>query len=277
MIFLTEMENEMLPISDYHMHTPLCGHAVGEPQEYAEEALKIGLEEIGFSDHAPFVHYEDPSVTMNINQLKDYHRMIEDVRSQYKDQLRIKVGLEVDFIPEYENKTKAIVDGYPYDFIIGSVHFIKDWGFDHPDQRDRWEDADTTAIYKDYYELLRQSAQSEMFDIMGHVDLVKKFGYRAQGDMFNEVRKTADAFKQCGVAIEINTAGLRKPVKEIYPVLWNLEIYCAAGVPIIFGSDAHKAEEVGKNFDQAVVLAKEAGYKEYITYKNRNIDQVLKL
>ena len=264
-------------IGDYHMHTPLCGHADGSPSEYAAQAVKYGLKEIGFSDHAPFVHCVDPTVTMSIDQLPQYHQMIEDVQKEYKDKLTIKIALEADFIPGYEAKTKAIVESYPYDYIIGSVHFIKDWGFDHPDQRERWEESDTDAIYKDYYELLRQSAQTGMFNVIGHADLVKKFGHRAKSDMSDEVQKTAEVFKACNVAIEINTAGLRKPVKEIYPSLWNLEIYCAVGVPLTFGADAHTPTDVGKDFDQAYALAVKAGYKEYVTFKQRKIDNIIKL
>jgi len=229
----------MIPIVDYHMHTPLCGHAVGEPLEYAEAAMEAGLEEIGFSDHAPFVHYEDLGVTMNIKQLPEYYRMTEDVRKKYSNLLRIKIGIEADFVPGYEEKTKAILEDYPYDYVIGSVHFIKDWGFDNPDEYDKWDDHNVDLVYHDYYDLLRQSARSGLFDIMGHVDLVKKFGHRSTQDITDEVRKTAQVFKECGVAVEINTAGLRKPVREIYPSLSNLKLYAEAGVPLTFGSDAH--------------------------------------
>ena len=122
----------MKPIFDHHMHTPLCGHAIGEPEEYVKHAIKIGLKEIGFSDHAPFVHMRDPGVTMGIEQLPDYHRMIEEVQEKYKDQIIIKIALEADFIPGYEDKTLEIIQGYDYDYIIGSVHFINDWAFDDP-------------------------------------------------------------------------------------------------------------------------------------------------
>ncbi|VAX36452.1 Histidinol-phosphatase [hydrothermal vent metagenome] len=267
----------MSPICDYHMHTPLCGHASGSPEEYAEHALKVGLKEIGFSDHAPFVHYVDPSVTMNVTQLPEYQQMIESVIAEYHGRLKIKLALEADFIPGYEKKTQSIIDNYPYDYIIGSVHFIKEWGFDNPSEREKWEEQDTDAIYQDYYELLRQSAESGLFDIMGHVDLVKKFGHRSKNNMADEVQKTAETFKKFGVAIEINTSGLRKPVKEMYPSLWNLEIYYAAGVPLTFGSDAHNPKDVGKDFTQATQLAKAAGYKEYVTFKNRKIEQTIKL
>jgi len=110
-----------------------------------------------------------------------------------------------------------------------------------------------------------------MFNIIAHADLVKKFGHRPTQDLTKEVQKTAEAFKKAGVAIEINTSGLRKPVKEIYPTLEDLKVYCAAGVPITFGSDSHAPSEVAMDFDKAVDLAKAAGYKEYLLFAGRKI------
>ncbi len=266
----------MIPLADYHMHTPLCGHAVGQPKEYAEHARKIGLEEIGFSDHAPLVSHEDPRITMNIRQLPEYHKMIEEVRSKYAP-LRIKIALEADFIPGYEDKTRAIIQNYPYDYIIGSVHFIGSWGFDNPDDRERWNQENINAVYREYYALLRQSAESGLFDIMGHVDLVKKFGHRATDDMTKEIEKTAKVFKKTGVTVEINTSGLRKPVGEMYPAPQCLQIYQKAGVPLTFGSDAHAPQDVGKDFDKAIVLAKAVGYKEYLIFKQRKVERTVKL
>src|SRR3989338_6828541 len=144
----------MIPISDYHMHTPLCGHAVGEPAQYAKQAIKVGLEEIGFSDHAPFVHCVNPKITMNIKQLSEYYAMIEKVRADYHSELRIKVAIEADFIPGYEPKTKAILDDSPYDYVIGSIHFINSWGFDDPAERDEWSEHDVNQVYRDYFDLL---------------------------------------------------------------------------------------------------------------------------
>ena len=129
----------------------------------------------------------------------------------------------------------------------------------------------------DYYALLRQSAQSKLFDIMGHVDLVKKFGHKPTEDMTEEITKTAKVFKESGVAVEINTSGLRKPCKEMYPALNCLKIYAKAGIPLTFGSDAHNPKHVGADFKSAVVLAKRAGFKECVTFKNRKIEQTIKL
>ena len=269
----------MLPKVDYHMHTPLCGHAVGDPSQYVEQALKVGLHEIGFSDHAPLVSHEDARYTMSRTQLPQYHRMIEKVQKKYKKHknFTIKIGLEADFIPGFEKKTKKILDGYPYDFVIGSIHFIDRWAFDDPEEKVKWKDKDINAVYRDYYKLLRQSAESGLFDIIGHVDLVKKFGHRASADLTPEVERTADIFRKCGVTIEINTSGLRKPVGEIYPSLAVLKIYRGHGVPITFSSDSHDPNDVGRDYDKARALALAAGYKVYSVFKRRKTVKRMKL
>lgn len=258
------------------MHTPLCGHAVGEPSEYVEQALQVGLSEIGFSDHAPLVSHEDARYTMNYSQLPLYHEMIHSVQAKYKN-FTIKLGLEADYIPGFEKKTKEILSGYPYDFVIGSVHFIDRWAFDDPDEKIKWKDKDIDTVYRDYYKLLRQSAESGLFDIMGHVDLVKKFGHRATEDLTEDIARTASVFKKSGVVVEINTSGLRKPAQEIYPSLSVLKIYCEAGVPVTFSSDSHDPKDVGRDYDKAAKLAKDAGYQEYVVFRKRKIERKEKL
>jgi histidinol-phosphatase (PHP family) len=262
----------MLPKVDYHMHTPLCGHAIGEPDEYVQQAKKVGLEEIGFSDHAPLVSHNDARYTMNPDQLSLYHEMIEAMQKKHAG-FPIKLGLEADYLPGFESQTKKVLDGYPYDFVIGSIHFIDKWAFDDPDEQVKWKDKDIDRVYHDYYALLRKSAASGLFDIMGHVDLVKKFGHRAHEDFTSEIEKTAKTFKDSGVVVEINTSGLRKPVKEIYPSLQILKIYKKADVPITFSSDSHDPKDVGRDYDKALALAKEAGYKEYVSFKKRKIEK----
>lgn len=264
-------------ICDYHMHTPLCGHAEGAPEEYAAQAVKAGLKEIGFSDHAPFVVKPLPGITMKMEELPVYHKMIEQVREQFKDQLSIRVGIEADFISGYEAKTKAMLKAYPYDYVIGSVHFIKDWGFDDPAQREKWSEHDVNAVYRDYFELLRASARTGFFNIIAHPDLVKKFGHRPTQDITQDIEQTAKVFKETGVAIEINTSGRRKTVGEMYPALRDLAIYRKAGVPLTFGSDAHKPEEVACDYDKAMELAKQAGYNEYVMFKERKIYRKISL
>jgi histidinol-phosphatase (PHP family) len=263
----------VVPRVDSHMHTPLCGHAVGAPEEYVEQAIRRGLSEIGFSDHAPLVSHEDARYTMSRAQLPEYHRMMEEVRRRHPG-YAIKVGIEADYVPGFERETKAILDGHPYDFVIGSVHFLDAWAFDDPAEQVRWKDKDVDTVYRDYYALLRRSAESGLFDVMGHVDLVKKFGQRASADLTDEIEATARTFRRTGVTVEVNTSGLRKPVKEIYPALDALSIYRRAGVPITFGSDAHEPGHVGADFDAARSLALSAGYREYRVFRARRVERV---
>lgn len=266
----------MLPKVDYHMHTPLCGHAVGQPEEYVKQALKVGLTEIGFSDHAPLVSHEDPRYTMDRSQLPLYHDMVEKVQKQF-DKFTIKLGLEADYLPGFESQTRELLAGYPYDFVIGSIHFIDRWAFDDPEEKVKWKDKDINRVYRDYYKLLRQSAESGLFDILGHVDLVKKFGHRASEDLTPEVAKTAEVFKKADVTIEVNTSGLRKPVGEIYPSLEVLKIYAKHSVPITFSSDSHDPADVGRDYDKARDLALAAGYRDYRVFKKRKVERVEKL
>jgi len=267
----------MVPISDYHMHTPLCGHAEGQPEEYVKHAIEIGLKEIGFSDHAPLLSHKDPSIAMDHSQLTIYQDMIESVKKEYEDQIMVRVGIEADYLPGYEDLTKKMLAQYPYDYVIGSVHFIAEWGFDNPIQLREWCDKDVNIVYRQYFRLLRKSALARTFDILGHVDLIKKFNFRATEDMLPEIEENAHIFKKTGVVVEINSSGLRKPVKEVYPSLDHLKIYCRHGVPITFGSDAHDPLDVGRDFDQTRQLAIAAGYKEYVLFEDRKIVRTLPL
>jgi len=157
------------------------------------------------------------------------------------------------------------------------VHFIDDWAFDDPATREYWKIHDVNEVYLKYYALLRQSAKTGFFQIIGHCDLPKKFGARPTLDMTDEVKATAKVFKDNGVAIEINTAGIRKPCAEMYPDPKSLKIYREAGVPLTFGSDAHDPVHVGNDFEKAVDLAKSVGYTEYLVFKNRQIEKRITL
>ena len=251
-------------LHDYHMHTKRCGHATGEVHEYVAEAKRKGLEEIGFSDHLPFVTHRDSHYTMDLSELPDYQRDIEEAVAKNRD-LSIKVGIEADYMEDHMDQIQELIQSYPYDFVIGSVHFMKQpfdvaqkarsagdsssgrWAFDDPREKEKWENADVDMIYRNYYRLLQDSAKSGIFDIIGHVDLVKKFGHRATADLTDLIHQTGKVFKESGLSIEINSSGLRKPVQEIYPSLEVLKIYASYDIPIVFGSDAHAPADVGES------------------------------
>lgn len=255
---------------DYHIHTKRCGHAKGEMGQYVERAIEAGLKEIGFSDHLPFFHRWDPGYTMAPEELPRYVADVEGLRARYP-KIRIKLGIEADYFPGEERQTETVLKTYPFDFVLGSVHFIDGWGFDIPEEEKNWEGKDVNRIYRDYFKLLRQAAEVGFFDIIGHTDLVKKFGHRPTEPLDGEIEKTAALFKKVGVAVEINTSGLRKPVREIYPALEILKVYRRYEIPIVFGSDAHAPEEVGGDFDKAIAHARAAGYSEALIYEKRRV------
>jgi len=255
--------------ADYHMHTPLCRHAVGEPVEYAQRALEIGLTEIGFSDHSPMRQDNFDNWRMNKSQLDEY---VEKVRTAQKKfpQLTIRLALEVDYLPGHEGWIRGLAEKYPWDYFIGSVHYVSDsWAIDDPQKLSEWKNRDSFEVWRIYFDRLAKAAESKLFEIIGHADLPKKFGHKAPDNYAPLYEKFLDAAKKSGCAIELNTAGLRKECKEIYPSREILQLAFQKNVPITFGSDAHAPGEVGMNFTEAIQLAKSVGYKNYCKFARR--------
>jgi histidinol-phosphatase (PHP family) len=244
------------------MHTPLCRHASGEPVEYARRALELGFTEIGFSDHSPMPREDFDDWRMFDRQLDEY---VAKVRLAQREvpQLSIRLALEVDYLPGHEDWIRALAARHPWDYFIGSVHYVsEDWAIDSPLQLAKWKDRDPFEVWSVYFDWLTRAAETGLFEIIGHADLPKKFGHRPTQDCTPLYERFLTAAKKHNCAIELNTAGLRKDCKEIYPSRSILERAFQHGVPITFGSDAHKPEEVGMNFAEASQLAQSVGYKE---------------
>lgn len=255
--------------ADYHMHTPLCHHAEGAPSEYAAHALKVGLTEIGFSDHAPCEDDNFDDWRMNKDKLGEY---VENVRKAQVDHptLAIKLALEVDYIPGHEAWIEELSAMYPWDYLIGSVHYVADdWEVDHPDKLSGWRDRDTMEVWTLYFDRLRRAAETGCFEIIGHTDLVKKFCFYPDRDCSALYDRFLRAAKSTNTAIELNTAGLRKDCREIYPARHILRLAYDRGVQITFGSDAHKPEEVGMDFQAAVTLARAVGFNHWSRFTQR--------
>ena len=258
--------------ADYHMHTPLCRHATGEPGEYARRALELGFKEIGFSDHAPMPRDDFDDWRMRNDQLDEY---VSKVRKTQEDfpQLTIRLALEVDYLPGYEDWIRELAARYPWDYFIGSVHYVSDaWAIDDPQKISEWKNCDVFEVWSIYFERLTKAAETGFFEIIGHADLPKKYNPPPLQDCTLLYKKFLAAAKKNNCAIELNTAGLRKDCKEIYPSREILELAFQKGVPIMFGSDAHAPEEVGLNFAGAIQLAHEVGYKKYCRFAARKRD-----
>ena len=260
--------------ADYHMHTPLCRHAKGEPTELAAQALKIGLKEIGFSDHSPMPRDDFDDWRMFASQLDDYVAKVEKARRDHPS-LVIRLGLEADYLPGYESWIEELRARHPWDYFIGSVHYISEsWAIDSPFTIKQWKHRDPFEVWSVYFERLARAAESGLFDIIGHADLCKKFCFYPKEDCTQLFTSFLDAAKRADVAMELNTSGLRKDCKEIYPSAKIVALAAERSIPITFGSDAHAPQEVGMNLDEAVALAKAAGYTKCVRFVGRKRHEV---
>lgn len=259
--------------ADYHIHTFLCKHAKGEPSEYVETAREMALPEICFADHAPAPDGYDRKHRMEIEQFPVYTELVSELRDN--DNLEVLFGIEADYYEGYEEFLGKWLIEQKFDLVIGSIHYIKDWGFDNPKKRNVWDSVDVTTTWREYFELVGRLAETKMFDVVGHLDLPKKFGHRPNDrDLKEMAQPVLDRIAAAGMAIEINTSGLRKPVQEIFPSFLLLELAREREIPICFGSDAHAPQDVGFGFAEALELARQAGYTHCVRFRRRRKELV---
>ncbi len=265
----------MLPV-DNHLHTRLCGHAVGEIDEYLDVAASRGIKEVGFCDHLPlyFLPADQviPGYAMDKKDLPVYINMVK--KQDRQAPVQVKLGIEADFVPGHEDRLASILAPYSFDFITGSVHFIDGWGFDNPAELAGYAGRDMDNVYRRYFELIQQAALTGFFDVIAHPDLIKKFNFRPSLDLRPLYEETARVFKDTGVCAEVNTAGLRYPAQEIYPGPELLRIFFKYGVPVTLGSDAHRPGDVGAGLPEAMELIKNTGYRKVATFSGRQINFV---
>ena len=253
---------------DYHIHTRLCGHASGEPEDYVRVAVAKGLREIGFADHMPLLRMRDERLTMAPEDLPRYVDLVRDLQDSV-DVIKIRLGIEMDYIPGQMDEVWEIASGYDFDYVYGAVHYIDGWGFSDSRHLSTYEGRDPDETYARYFELFCEATREGGFDIMAHPDLVKKHGIEttlALGELYDAA---AEALVRADVAIEINTSGLRKRALDLYPSLSFLRACGERGVPVTLGSDAHAPGQVGMDFDLARGLLKRAGVTEIATFESR--------
>ena len=246
---------------DLHNHTPLCNHATGTPREYVLKAISEGIDIFGFSDHNPMDF--DKKYRMSFEQMAQYEQEILNLKEEFKEQIDIRLAYEVDYLPEYIDSRVLNAN---VDYLIGSVHFIDKWGFDNPEFIGEYKNRDLDKLWQDYFDAIEAMAKSGYFNIVGHIDLIKVFNFKPKKEIKIIAKEAIKAIKKSGMAVEINTAGFRKPVKEAYPSREILEMCYENSIPITFGSDAHKIEQIGFAYAQAVDLAKDVGYSSCVSY-----------
>lgn len=253
---------------DYHTHTPLCRHAEGHPKEYAAAAWGLGLPELGFSDHSPMKQNFD-DWRMQWEEFPRYLEMVEEAREAFPG-LPIRLGLEVDFLEGGEAWIEELAQQADFDYLIGSVHYLAPgWDVDNPRHLSRFAKDGVEEIWALYFKVYEKAVRSGLFDFMGHPDLVKKFGHRPAGDLRRFYEPVVQALADANVAYEINTAGWRKDAREQYPAREFVEMAFNAGVRLVINSDAHHPSEVGAGFQEAMTLAREAGYTQTLRFEKR--------
>lgn len=247
------------------MHTPLCKHAVGTPDHYAQAAQAAGLKGIVMTDHCPMPPWFDPEVRMDESQLPLYIGMMQQTRQRFAN-FYVGIGLEMDYHPGTEGYVQRIKEAFNWDYLIGSVHFIGAWPMDNPHFAAEFGARNLRQVYADYFSLIVQAAQSGLYHSIGHLDLPKVMGHRPPEGYLDLAEPALQAIAQAGMAIDINTAGWRKPAAEVYPHPALMSKAKALGIPVVLGSDAHRPQDVGHRFSEAVELLKQAGYSEAVVF-----------
>jgi histidinol-phosphatase (PHP family) len=257
----------MTPVN-YHVHTYLCDHATGSIDDYINFALKKGLKEIGFADHAPVPLRFREGITMEPEEVDFYISEISARQERYKNDIKIRLGFEVDF-PIMDTFNTDLFSDSRMDFFIGSCHFLQEWPFDHADFVNEFSRRDLDDVYRSYYSIIESMADSGLFDIIGHFDLVKKFGHRARSDFSPVIERIAQKLSDRGTTVEINTSGIMRPVGEIYPSDDIIEILFRNNVPVTTSADSHAPEHIDFMLEKAIEKLKKAGYRKISGFENR--------
>lgn len=248
-----------------HMHTPLCRHAVGEPEEYADVAERRGLAGIIVTCHNPMPDGWSASLRMRLDELDEYFALVERARRARRGTVDIRLGLECDFFPGYERFVEDQAASAPFDYIIGSVH--PHVGAYHA----RYFQGDPVEFQRTYFTHLAEAAETGIFDTISHPDLVKN-AYPDDWDLtriLDHVQRSLDRIARAGVAMELNTSGLEKAIAEFNPGPGILREMAKREIPVVVGADAHVPERVGDNFVLALDTLEDAGFREVSFFLER--------
>jgi histidinol-phosphatase (PHP family) len=266
-------------LTDYHVHlrpderenTPERFFTRANAERYREAAEERGITELGVAEHVYRFHqalevWEHPFWReYAVDDLDGYCAFV-------RDDTDLKLGIEADFIPGREDRMANLLDGRDWDYVVGSVHFVGDESLDTEEFSIWKQTASAERIWSRYFEMLGQAAQSGLFDVMAHPDLVKVWGKDRpvpDGDLRRFYYPAMEAIADAGVAVEVSTAGFRKPVGEIYPAPAFLEMAIDAGTPLALSSDAHVPEQLGWEYERAVELLESMGVKEIAVFEKR--------
>ncbi|MBN1552659.1 histidinol-phosphatase HisJ family protein [bacterium] len=252
---------------DYHIHT-VFSDGKSTHNDYIASALKTGLTEIGFTDH---ICHRPVPWSMELSRIAELKKTVTTLKNL--ELPGVKLGIEMDYLPGHESDIHSVIRALEPDYVIGSVHFIGDWNYDSPLYISRFSERDLMEIYSEYFDLVGKAAKSGLFDIIGHADLIKKFGHVPGKPLTDLYSKALKIIKSADVCIELNTSGRDRPCGEFYPCDEFIGISSSMGIPVTLGSDAHTADELGRYFGEAIQLLKKLGYRDVSIFKKRCREQ----
>jgi histidinol-phosphatase (PHP family) len=267
-------------LTDYHLHlrpdeldaTAAESFTAANVERYREIADERGIAELGVSEHvyrfrrALEVWQHPLWREYAVDDLDDYCRFV-------REDTDLRLGIEADFVAGAEDRTANLLEAYPFDYVVGSVHFLREESLDM-DEYSVWSAARSAEeIWRRYFQTVGEAARSGLFDILAHPDLVKVWGAhrpRPEGDLRRYYELAIEGIAESGIAVEVSTAGLRKHAQEIYPAPALLEMCVEAGVPVALSSDAHRPQDVGADYEQALELLERAGVRELCVFERRS-------
>jgi len=266
---------------DLHVHTWRCRHAVGDVRDYVDAASRAGVRTLAFTEHLPLARELASALpgaegyAMPLGELDEYVSEVRAIIDHAAEAgVEVLLGIEADLVPVALEHARRLIGSYPFDVVLGSVHTIDAWAFDDPERTDGYAAWDVDALWERYFSDVTRAARSGCADVIAHVDLVKKFGCTPAQPLTMAEHDLAQALAECGVAVEINTAGLRKPCAELYPSVSLLRELHRAGVPVTVGSDAHAPGEVGSGWTEARAALDAAGYRSVLVFRKRVAQEV---
>jgi histidinol-phosphatase (PHP family) len=265
---------------DYHTHTYLCNHATGTIEDYIKSAIELGLVQIGISDHFPMEllpeHFH--IYAMTIDDFPNYINEIKRLQLKYHNHINIKLSAEVDFFPEAFNGYKNLLSPYldDFDYIIGSIHAIP-WKnhdaipVDELEAVPLIEELGVDRFYLEYYDNLIKMVKTGYYDIVGHLDIPKKYGLFPQdaGNIWQKILKLLDEIERTEIAVEINTSGLKRKARQVYPSEKIIKELIQRKIPFVLGSDAHSPQTIAFRFTEVIEKTKQWGLTELSQFTGR--------
>jgi len=254
---------------DYHVHTPLCYHARGSMEACVRHAVSTGLSEICFLDHLT-VRPEKKPTSMTPEEVGLYFNAVKELKALYADRIAVKAGIEVDFNPLAPDAVEKILDTFDFDVVGSSVHFLNGLNIVSHGAAAANAKMDPDTLYTHYLDTLHQMCRAGGFDMICHLDLIKKFGKRPIRDFTVEFEAVLDLVSIKGLVVEVNTSGLDHPIGELYPSESLLRACREKGIPVTLSSDAHSPKAVGAHSREGLAAVRKAGY-EHLTGFTRRI------